>query len=94
MKEIKANKNVLTFADKTTNLYELSKDQYEKILTENITNSYKKSTEDVKLPINNEAKKISEEIGLANKMQTFTEKDAYMTLKATKRTLRTVQIVD
>ena len=31
-------------ADKTNNLYKLSKDKYNKLLTDNITKSYKKQT--------------------------------------------------
>ena len=34
---IKESDKALIFADKTRNLYELDKDSYEKLLTENIT---------------------------------------------------------
>ena len=35
---IKNNSNILVFADKTNNVYELSKPKHEKLLLENITN--------------------------------------------------------
>ncbi|CAB4011259.1 Hypothetical predicted protein, partial [Paramuricea clavata] len=43
--KIKSSEKVVAFADKTRNLYEMEKDQYEKLLRENITKCYKK-TED------------------------------------------------
>ena len=37
VESIKSSNNMLIFADKSTNLYELSRDQYEKLLHDNIT---------------------------------------------------------
>ena len=37
---IKSSKNVLAFAHKSTNLYELSKESYEKLLHDSITQTY------------------------------------------------------
>ena len=45
-KDIQSNKssnNMLVFADKSTNLYELSRDNYEKLLHDNITQTYQKT---------------------------------------------------
>ena len=80
VKSIKSSSNLLVFADKTTNLYEMSKVDYEKLMTENITKSYKKGDESV-YHINHTAKCIAKEIGLESKMERFIEKDAYITLK-------------
>ena len=45
VRKIKKSSDVFVFADKTTNIYKIKKDDYNKLLTENITKSYKKSCE-------------------------------------------------
>ena len=42
IKSIRKSNNVFIFADKTRNLYETSKESYNKLLTENITKTYRK----------------------------------------------------
>ena len=55
------NEDLLLFisADKTNNLYKLSKGNYNKLLRDNITKSYKKNTAAIN-NINKEAKRIAE----------------------------------
>ena len=48
----------LFFANKTRNLYEISKENYNKLLTENITKSYGKTTNKIYNNINKEAKAV------------------------------------
>ena len=43
LENIQSSKNILAFADKSTNLNELSKESYEKLLHDNITQAYKKA---------------------------------------------------
>ena len=43
MESIRSSKNVLVFADKSKNLYELSRENYQKLLHDNITQTYKKA---------------------------------------------------
>ena len=52
LENIQSSKNILAFADKSTNLYELSKESYEKLLHDNITQTYKKA------PVNTKKKLI------------------------------------
>ena len=59
VKEINSSTDVYLPADKTTNLYKISKEDYNKLLKENITANYKKATSTVKQSINREAKKIA-----------------------------------
>ena len=40
--KVKCSKNLFVFADKTSNIYELSKDSYDKLLAKNVTKTYKK----------------------------------------------------
>ena len=57
IKLINSSKNIFLSADKTQNIYEIKKEDYEKIIRENVTKTYKKT--DMSLPkrINREAKK-------------------------------------
>ena len=57
--EIKSSPNVSIFADKTSNIYKASLREYNKLLTDNITKSYKKSTDRLEKAINMEAKNIT-----------------------------------
>ena len=68
-------------ADKTTNLYSVSKQEYEKLLVENITKSYMKAGDNVIKSVNDEAKKIAKSIKLDDKMQRYANKNAFITLK-------------
>ena len=58
----------------------MAKDDYQKLLNENITSSYKKGDNDVR-SVNKEALPIAKKLGLDTKMEQFMEKDAYITLK-------------
>ena len=80
VKSIKENKNLLVSADKTTNLYEMEKEAYSKLLQENITKTYKRSRKGTQ-EVNREAKVIAKKLKLVDKMEAFVEKEAYITLK-------------
>ena len=49
------SKNIIAFADKTNNFYELEPDRYKKLLLENITKDYKKADNKTIEEINDEA---------------------------------------
>ena len=68
-------------ADKTNNLYEISIENYNKLLLDNVTKSCKKAPETLKNNINKEAKKIATDLNLAERIQKFTEKNAFVTLR-------------
>ena len=80
-KFIKENENVFVFADKTTNIYAVPKENYEKVLKENVTKHYKKSSPNTSKQINNEAASIARKLELADRMECFTEKEAFITFK-------------
>ena len=52
VKKINSSKKVLIFADKTRNVYELDKNQYDKLLRENITKTYRKAAGPIEEEIN------------------------------------------
>ena len=62
----KINKSTKAFipADKTTNFYELDKNSYNRLLTENVTSSYKKVKDNIALAINNEALRIATDLDI------------------------------
>ena len=58
----------------------MTKTDYNKLLNENITKSYKKGDENV-YRVNHEAKEIAKKIGITDKVECFVERDAFITLK-------------
>ena len=46
---IKSSENLLIFADKTANLYEMTPEQYKTILTNNVTKTYRKAERNTQL---------------------------------------------
>ena len=71
-KDIKRiNEDPLLFntAVKTSNLYQLSKDNYNKLLTDNMTKSYKKLNTAARTNINKEAKCVAERLHLDDRVE-------------------------
>ena len=60
--KIKSSLNIFLPTDKTTKMYEMSPDNYKKLLYENITKTYKKSTSHMENSINMEAKYTAKKI--------------------------------
>ena len=86
---IKSSPNVFLFADKTTNLYEIPPNDYKRLLLENITKTYKKSTKRLENAINMEAKYITEKIKLDDRIESLAQTPAFVTLKDHKQKFRT-----
>ena len=78
---IRSSPNLLIPADKTTNLYEMSAKDYNKLLHDNITKSYKKAPDSFETEINREAKAITTSLHLDNRIQKFPKRNAFVTLK-------------
>ena len=64
MKRIKQDPKLLLSADKTNNLYKWTTDEYNKLLTEKISKSYKKADKSSLKRINTEAKNIAKDLKL------------------------------
>ena len=58
IKTVKHSKKTLTFADKTSNMYRLSKEEHEQLLTNAVTSTYKKTNNSIKKKINMAGKQI------------------------------------
>ena len=79
---------MFVFADKTTNMYEIPPNDYKRLLHENITKTYKKSTKRLENAINMEAKHIAEDIELDDRIESLAYTPAFITLKDHKENLR------
>ena len=79
--KIKASKNVLVFAHKTSNIYELSPQDPEKMLKESITKIYKKAPQKLEQSIDLEAKHIDNEFDISDRIECLANQQAFITLK-------------
>ena len=87
--KVKCSKNLFVFADKTSNIYELSKDSYDKLLAENVTKTYKKAPAKLEDAVNSEAKYVTEKLKLADQVERLAKSPAYITLKDHKENFST-----
>ena len=65
-RDIAASSDLFVPADKTTNIYKMPKDTYNKLLDENISAKYKKSNANIKKQIDQEAKSIASRLSIAD----------------------------
>ena len=81
IKSIRKSNNAFIFADKTRNLYETSKGNYNKLLTENITKTYRKTTKQIYNNINKEGKAVANNYEIAERVDCLPMTDTFITLK-------------
>ena len=81
VREINKSDKVFLMADKTTNIYKVSKDDYNKLLKENITKDYTRTSEQTVHTCNQEASKIAHTLKLDRRIEAHSENNAYITLK-------------
>lgn len=81
IKSIKKSEKVFVHADKTTNMYGVMPEEYEKLLSDNVTKTYKKSNRTQVETVNKEAFKITEKLNLLDKVQVLNESPAFITIK-------------
>ena len=81
IRELKQSSKLLIPADKTTNLYKVSTKDYNKLLTENITKTYKKTAASAVMHVNKEAKSIATKLGVADRIEQYANRNAFLTLK-------------
>ena len=71
LKKIQSSKYVLVFTDKTANLYEMSPDQCNSLLKNNINKTCRKTELITKTKIEKETRKLSKSLKLDNKMECY-----------------------
>ena len=68
LNKIKREKKLLIRADKTSNYYKLSSEQYESLITKGIQKEYKKTNEKIVWQVNAENKRIAEKLELGDRI--------------------------
>ena len=80
-KHLSNPKKTLTFADKTSNMYQLGKEKHEKLLTNAITSTYKKANNSIKKKINMAGKQIVKNNEILSRVKFNGENNRFFTLK-------------
>ena len=81
LKDICTSQNVFIPADKTNNIYEVDNNTHNKLLQENITQHYKKTDTTTEEQINSEAKNITKDLRIADRVESIAHNNAFITLK-------------
>ena len=78
---IHSSKKPMTFADKTSNMYQLTKEEHNKLLRNAITSKYKKTNTKIKDKINKEGKEILKNKEALHRLDSNEENNCFFTLK-------------
>ena len=78
-------------ADKTTNLYEMPPNQYKTLLNNNITKVYLKADPNAKRNIDEEAKRLSKQLNLEDRIECYAKRPTFITLKGRKENFKSNQ---
>ena len=81
---IKKSRNVFIFEDKTRNIYETDKNTYSKLLTGNISKTYKKIEHNIYKMINKEAKIIANNFRVSERVDCLAKSNTFISLKDNK----------
>ena len=74
-------KKTMTFADKTSNMYQLTKEEHNKLLRNAITSKYKKTNTKIKDKINKKGKEILKNKDALHRLDINEESNCFFTLK-------------
>ena len=69
LKDIQSSKKTLTVADKTSNMYRLSKEEYSNLLQNSITSKYEKTDKNIAININKEGIKHAKEASIIDRIE-------------------------
>ena len=79
--KIRRSDDLLIKADKTSNFYRMKPENYEELLHNNITKTYKKIDDSLATSIEKKSKNIAENLGLDDRIETTGKKEPFITLK-------------
>ena len=82
---INKSNNVFVIADKTSNVYEMSTDKYNKLLFDNVTRSYRQTSFADIDTVNREARDICVKLNIDDRVDVMSENPAFITIKDHKR---------
>ena len=80
-KDIQESSKIFVPADKSTNMYKMSAENYKNLLRSNVTANYKKADADTKRKIDLDAKEIATDLKLDDRVEQPAEREAFVTLK-------------
>ena len=81
MKQVQTSKKTLTPADKTSNMYRLNKNDYQNLLKNAITTTYKKANKNIGTIINEEGIKFAKPADILDKIEINGTGNSFVTLK-------------
>ena len=81
IKKINNDNHLFIPADKTSNFYKLSKDQYEGLINKSIHKEYKKSSEATVREVTKEDRRIATKLELSDRIDVTAKREAFITLK-------------
>jgi hypothetical protein len=81
LRDIKQSDKIFVQADKTSNMYKVSKNDYDSILNNSITKTYKKAEIGLQDEINQQGKELVKDRKIINRMFTNAENSSFITLK-------------
>ena len=79
--EVGKSSDIIVKADKTRNIYTMSKENYTKLLNENITKEYRKSDNSNTANINRQTKLHAESLLIDDRMEKLAERTAFISIK-------------
>ena len=88
MVEMSQNNDIYVAADKTENYYRISRIEHDRLVSKNVRKDYKKGPANAINKVNNEDKKIAEELELDDRIYAFSERENYITIKDHKENYR------
>ena len=87
LKNVHSSKDVFVYTEKSTNVYENSPDNYNKLIMEDITKMYKFVNKNVTDDINDELRNIASNLSIGNRVDTMAKRSAYITFTLLSRGL-------
>ena len=81
VRKVRSSKKTLTFADKTSNIYRLEKEEYRRLLQNAVTATYEKFDKETERRINCKGIKYTKEANILDKVQVKGTTNCFVTLK-------------
>ena len=81
LRKARSSKKTMTFADKTSNMYRLEKEEYHRLLQNAVTTTYKKSNKETERKTNCEGIKYAKEANILDKVALNGTANCFITLK-------------
>ena len=90
MKQVQTSKKALSPTDKTSNMYKLNENDYQNLLRNAITTTYKKANKSIGTKINKEGIKFAKQADISEKVEINGTGNPFVTIKDHKVNFRTI----